>query len=231
MYCVNCGVKLADTEKECPLCGVAAWHPEVTAGAGEPLFPADHYPELEVSPKAVQIIVTTMFLMAVFICLLCDLQICGAVTWSGFVIGALAVFYVIFLLPFWFRKANPVVFTPCNFAAIGLYLLYINLATGGSWFLSFAFPVVGFVGIVCTAVVTLLRYIKRGRLWVFGGAQIALGAFMPLMEYLIYITFDLSRFVGWSLYPMIALVLIGGMLFLLAGSRKAKESMQRRFFI
>ena len=29
MYCVNCGVKLADTEQFCPLCGVKALHPDV----------------------------------------------------------------------------------------------------------------------------------------------------------------------------------------------------------
>lgn len=231
MYCVNCGVKLADTEKVCPLCGVTAWHPETVPGNGEPLFPEDRYPAPQVSPKGTQIIVTTMFLLPFFITLLCDLQLSGTVTWSGFVMGALAVGYVVFVLPFWFRKPNPVVFVPCNFAAIGLYLLYINLATGGNWFLSFAFPVVGVVGAVVTAVVALLRYVRRGRLYVFGGAQLVLGFFMPLMEYLMVLTFDELRFVGWSLYPLITLVLFGGMLFFLARSGKARETMERKFFI
>ena len=34
-------------------------------------------------------------------------------------------------LPLWFRRPNPVIFVPVDFAAIGLYLLYINFATGG----------------------------------------------------------------------------------------------------
>lgn len=231
MYCVNCGVKLAETEKVCPLCGVTAWHPEVTPGRGEPLFPRDRYPASQVSPKGSQIIVTTLFLLPFFITLLCDLQINGAVTWSGFVMGALIVAYVLLVLPFWFPRPNPVVFVPCNFAAIGLYLMYINLATGGDWFLSFAFPVIGVVGGIVTAVVALLRYVRRGGLYVFGGALLALGAFMPLMEYLLVLTFDRPRFVGWSLYPLIALVLFGGMLLFLAGNAKARETMERKFFI
>jgi hypothetical protein len=231
MYCVNCGVKLADTEKKCPLCGVAAWHPEQIPGQGEPLYPADRYPAAQVSPKGAQIIVTTLFLLPALITLLCDLQISGTVTWSGFVIGALAVAYVMLVLPFWFRRRNPVVFIPVSFAAVGLYVMYINLALDGDWFLSFAFPVVGVVGIIVTAVVTLLRYIRRGRLYVFGGALIALGLFMPLMEFLSVVTFESVRFAGWSFYPMIVLTLFGGMFLFLAGNGKARERMERKFFI
>lgn len=231
MYCVNCGVKLADTEKVCPLCGVTAWHPEKLPGEGEPLFPKNRYPVHQVSPKGAQIIVTTVFLLPFFISLLCDLQINGAVTWSGYVMGALIVGYVMTVLPLWFHRPNPVIFVPVNFAVIGLYLLYINMATNGGWFLSFAFPVAGFVGAVVTAVVTLLRYIRRGRLYVYSGALLALGAFMPLMEFLLVITFEGLRFIGWSLYPMVALVLLGGMLLFLCLNSRARESMERKFFI
>ena len=29
MYCANCGVKLADSEKVCPLCKTVAYHPDI----------------------------------------------------------------------------------------------------------------------------------------------------------------------------------------------------------
>lgn len=231
MYCVNCGVKLADTEKTCPLCGVQTWHPEVIPGGGEPLFPADQYPQKTVTPKGAQIIVTTLFLMPVLITLLCDLQLNGCVTWSGYVAGALGVGYVVLVLPFWFRQPNPVIFVPCGFAAAGLYLLYINHAVDGNWFLSLALPVTAVVGSIVTAVVTLLRYIRRGRLYVYGGAMTALGLFMPLMEYLVVITLARPRFTGWSFYPLIVLVSLGGMLLFLAVNAKARERMERKFFI
>lgn len=231
MYCVNCGVKLADSEKECPLCGVLVYHPDITRGEGEPLYPRQQYPAPQVRSRAAHIVVTTAFLLPILITLLCDLQINGAVTWSGFVAGALVAGYVILVLPFWFRRPNPVIFVPCGFAAVGLYLLYIDLVTDGDWFLTFALPVVGAICLIVTAVVTLLRYIRRGRLYIFGGAFIALGAFMPLMEYLIYTTFRQSRFLAWSLYPLIALVLLGGMLIFLAICRPARETMERKLFI
>ena len=104
MYCINCGVKLADTEKSCPLCGVAVFHPQLRQEDVEPLYPHEHFPEPQVAPRTAQIVLTTMFLLPMLVTLLCDLQISGAVTWSGYVAGALAVAYVMFVLPLWFRR-------------------------------------------------------------------------------------------------------------------------------
>ena len=231
MYCIQCGVKLADTEKRCPLCGTVPFHPDIRREEGEALYPADRYPRQQVNRKGILGVVTMLLLMPVLITLICDLGIHGRVTWSGYVMGAIALGYVAVVLPCWFRRPNPVIFVPCGFVAAGLYVLYIDLMTGGGWFLGFAFPVVGFLGGLITAVVTLCRYIRRGRLYIYGGAMIALGAFMPLMELLMVAAFRLPRFAGWSLYPLVALALLGGALIFLAICRPARESMERKMFL
>lgn len=231
MYCMRCGVKLADTEKRCPLCGLPAFHPDLVRDAAQPLYPPQREPTYQVSPAGGRIIVSAAFLMAALITMVCDLQLNRQVSWSGFVVGALLLAYVVLVLPGWFRRPNLVIFVPCDFAALGLYLLYINQVTKGAWFLSFAFPMVGCIGLVVTAVVTLLRYVRRGGLYVFGGALIALGALMPLMEYLLCLTFQRLHFVGWSWYPLTALAVLGGMLIFLAICRPAREEMERKFFL
>ena len=231
MYCVNCGVKLADTEKVCPLCGVAAYHPDIRQKESEPLYPSQRFPEKRVSPKGAMIIVTTLFLLPALITLLCDFQLHDRITWSGYVVGGLIVGYVMLVLPWWFEKPNPVIFVPCDFAAICLLLLYISLHTEGYWFLSFALPVTVGVALIVTAVVVLLRYLPKAALYIFGGASIALGAFIPLVEHFSYITFESIHFLGWSYSPLIVFVLFGGMLIFLAICRPARESMERRFFI
>lgn len=230
MYCAKCGVNLADTEKVCPLCGTRA-HPDVVREAAEPLYPAGQNPPTQVNSKAVHVVIAVLFLLPVLICLQTDLMITGAVTWSGYVMGALILSYVCLALPLWFRKPNPVVFVPCGFGGLALYLLYINLATGGGWFLSFALPVVGVLALIITAVVALMRYVRRGALYTFGGAFVALGLFMPLMGFLLNLTFFEGAFALWSLYPMTVLVLLGGLLIFLAICRPARETMQRKFFI
>lgn len=231
MYCIKCGVALADTEKQCPLCGTGVFHPELSQPEAEPLYPRDRMPAPQVHPWGTLLIVSILFLLPISICLVCDWQINGSINWSGYVVGALALLYVVAVLPNWFSRPNPVIFVPVDFAAIGLYLLYIDLATGGGWFLSFAFPVTGALGIIVTAVVTLNRYLPRAGLYIYGGASIALGGFMLLLEYLLHITFGLPGIGTWSPYPLIVFSLLGLTLLLIALCPPLRESLERKFFV
>lgn len=231
MYCVKCGVELADTEKQCPLCKTRVYHPDLQQGAGEPLYPKEKFPAKERRSKLPQALATAAFLLPMAIAVIWDKQINGIFGWSGYVIGALLTLYVGLVLPGWFRKPNPVIFFPCFVVAMGLYLLYIDLVTGGGWFLSFAFPVLGGVGAIATAVVTLVHYLRHGKLYIFGGMFVALGAFMLLVEFLMDITFPSFSFMGWSLYPLAGLVIIGGFLIFLAICRPARETVERKVFI
>ncbi len=232
MYCIKCGVKLTEDKKPCPLCGTVPFHPELEPQNAKPLYPEQRYPSTQVSPGIVLVIISTvLFLLPMVITVLCDAQISGGITWSGFVIGALATVYVMAVLPFWFRQPNPVIFVPCGFGAVVAFLFYINHATGGSWFWGFGLPVTGTVALIVTAVVTLMRYLPHAGLYIFGGALAAFGLFMPVMELLMNGTFQLEHGLIWSFYPLAALVLLGAMLIFLAICKPARETMERKFFI
>lgn len=231
MYCINCGVRLSDTEKVCPLCATRVFHPDLTQAETPPLYPQDKLPPVQTRSKTPLAVVTALFLLPIFIVLLCDLQLGNGMTWSGFVVGAVLTAYVVMILPCWFRTPNPVIFVACDFAAAVLYLLYVNYAAGGNWFLSFAFPVTGGLGLLVTAVVALMKYVPKGKLYILGGAFIALGCFMLLIEFLLDITFSLGGFIGWSLYPLVTFALLGGVLIFLAVNRPARETMERKLFL
>ena len=47
MYCIKCGVELADSERVCPLCGTRVFHPDLPCGQGEPPYPPDEHPRHE----------------------------------------------------------------------------------------------------------------------------------------------------------------------------------------
>ena len=230
MYCIKCGVRLADTEKACPLCGTRCCHPDIPMPESPPLYPHHTHPQPQFNPLGVMSALTVLTLIPLAICLLCDLQPDRTITWSGYAIGSILLFYELFLLPGWFQKPNPVVFVPCGFAAICLYLLYICLQAHGTWFLSFAFPLVGGIGLICTALTALLKYVHGGKLYIFGGSAMALGLMMPILELLAIRTFH-STFSGWSILTLTALVLLGGYLIFLAICSPARESMSRKFFI
>lgn len=231
MYCINCGVKLSDTEKSCPLCGTVPYHPDLVRTEADSLYPKNKYPKTKkISRVGIMMAVTVVALISALIPFLCDMQINSKVTWSAFVLGAVVMSYLSFVLPFWFKKPNPALFTAVFFVASGVYVLFIDLITNGDWFLSFAFPTVGIIGLIVTAVVTLTYYLKKGRLFIFGGALIMLGGFMPLMELFLSITFGV-KFLWWSLYPMIPLVLLGLVLIFFGATPSARESVERKFFL
>ena len=229
MYCIKCGVKLADTEKRCPLCSTIVFHPDFESISDRPLYPSNKLPTNNSGSNVLNVVVIILFLIPLIVCFVADLSLDGQLEWFGYVAGALAISYIALALPLWFEKPNPVIFVPCNFAAVGLYLLYINFVTNGDWFLSFAFPITAGLGLISCAVITLLHYLRRGKLYIIGGAFLALGVFMLLIEWLMGITFGL-RFIGWSIYPLVVLVLFGGLLIYFAINRAAREMIERKLF-
>ena len=227
MYCAKCGVKLADTEKRCPLCGTEAYHPDIERPEVAPLYPQDYTPKREISKTTLHIIILTLFLIPILVTLYSNLYVDRRITWSAYVAFSLSLAYIIVVLPFWFKKRSPAIFVPIDFLCIELFLHYINYVNNGDWFLTFAFPIVTYLGLIVTAASVLIYYLKKGHMYVIGGFFIALGLFMDIVELFIMITFKLD-FDGWSLYPMIPLVLIGLGLIAISISRTARNVLERK---
>jgi hypothetical protein len=99
MYCVNCGVKLADSEEQCPLCGTRVFHPDFDHPDGPPTYPKGKLPATAPRSFLWQSILTVLYLIPILVVPLCDLQLNSRVTWSGFVTGALLLSYIVVVLP------------------------------------------------------------------------------------------------------------------------------------
>ena len=232
MYCIKCGVELADSEKVCPLCGTRVFHPDLPCGQAESPYPPDVSPRVEdVSRAGVLFVLTVLFLLPAVISVLCDWRLSGGIVWSGYVVGGLVLLYTTVVLPLWFKRPNPVIFVPVDFAAIALFLLYVNYATGGHWYLSFALPVTGAAALLVCAMVTLLKYLPGGALYICGGALILSGGLAVLVEFLLNLTFGLHDTFLWSIYPLAVGVVLGAMLLVIAVSKPLRRSLHRKFFL
>ena len=229
MYCIKCGVELCEGEVRCPLCKTEVVHPDFMDKKKEPLYPEGVMPKKEKRIQLWAILMTALCFIALSVVVVCDVQFNHSLTWSVIVMGAMVLFYEIFVLPGWFSSPNPVIFVPCDFAAVAVYLLYVNAVTNGDWFLTFALPVTAGICLITTSVIALLRYLKKGRLYIFGGMLIAISALILLMEHLMSVTFEIA-FIGWSVYPLIVLLLFGGLLIYLAINRSARELLERKLF-
>lgn len=234
MYCVRCGVELQKGTKKCPLCGLTVYHPEIDEQPEPRPYPLRPEPEQNVSRGGMMFLISFLFAIPLLVCLQIDLNLNGAVGWSGIVAVSLAAGYVILCLPLWFRRYNPAVFFPIDGAAALGLCLYLSLAGGGRWFLPFAFPVGGAVLLIVETVIVLLRCAVRGQrhraLYVFGGAAIAVGGLCMLIEFLLQVSFGIPMR-WWSLYPLTALTLVGVMLIVIGACRPLRESLHKKFFI
>ena len=89
----------------------------------------------------------------------------------------------------------------------------------------------GAVGLLVSAMVALLRYLPGGHLYVISGALLCAGGLAVLIEFLINFTFRLHETFFWSLYPLTAGVILGGMLLVIAICKPLQRSLHRKFFI
>ena len=229
MYCWKCGVKLAEGETVCPLCGTPL---PLTASTGEARKTySERYPS-EASHAGFLLLgfLTAILFIGALSCLLVCLKLHQAVAWSGYVMLSCALAWIILILPRWFRRPSPTLFTAIDFAAAGAFLLYVCLKTGGHWFLSFAFPITGILCIITITCSVLLRRLRRGRLYVIAGLFFACGGLCMLIELFSHITFHTAMFL-WSLYGVAFFSALGLFLLIAAIIPPLREYLERKFFI
>ena len=90
MYCVKCGVELADSEAKCPLCQTPVYLPGYEPSEDRP-YPKFDKPE-PVNPRGIYFIISFICIIAAVISFVCDLNLGAGVSWSGYVIGGILLF-------------------------------------------------------------------------------------------------------------------------------------------
>ncbi len=233
-FCIKCGVELSDTEKKCPLCNTIVYHPDIKRAESKPPYPQHEvFPEVQTNKCGTLFILTTLCILALVVTLLCNFSINGSLTWSHYAWSSIVMLYIIVVLPIWFSRPNPVIFVAADYAALALYLWFICYLTGGTWFLTFALPVVGLNALLVITMIVLIRNLKHRILYILGGGFIVGGLFMLLTEFLINYTFEIRGMLRliWSIYPFAALSIIGIALIIIELNPPLKEALRKRFFV
>ena len=231
MYCIKCGAHLADGSAKCPVCSCKVCHPDFPIDGNLSPYPKTSFESEEFDRKGLLFVISVFAFLALVVPATIEYTVSRAFCWSDYVSFGVILAYVIVILPFWFKKPNPVVFLPVDFAAATLFLLYLDFKLPGNWFLTFALPLSITLCLIFSAVVALFKYLRRGRLYILGGMLISLGGFMLLLETLMSITFKAVSVVLWSLYPCIIFTVLGIMLIIIAIVKPFKNSLKKTFHV
>lgn len=231
MYCIKCGVELSKGQKICPICQTKVYHPDLPIEEVPPTYPQGEFQSEEFNPRGVLFVITILASLVIGLVVGFELSLHHAIGWSGYVAGGILLAYVVVILPCWFKHPNPVIFVPCDFLGVLALLLYINLQTGGKWFFSFAMPVTLSLCAIVSAMVALLRYLRRGRLYTIGGGLIALGIWTVLLEYFLRSAFAVKTAIYWSPFSGGSLFIMGMMLIVIAIVKPLRDSLRRIFFV
>lgn len=229
MFCPKCGANLSQNSKKCPLCLTLL--PKLDEKEHTPFYPDTPRPREKEDFRAPIFLVTLFFLIAGSVILALDLIENGGIGFSFYVAAPLLILYTSFVLPRWWRRPNPVVFLPITFCSLMVCFLYLDLRTHGGWFLSFAFPVLGGFFLFLEAAVTLLHYLRSGRLYIFGGLFLSMGILSFVGEILYRVTFSLPIRLTYSILFLIFFSLLGLGLITIAIVPPFRRYFERRFFV
>ena len=234
-YCVNCGVELADSQAQCPLCGERVVNPaaKIAPGTGEAPYPPA---TPRISPKFksgfAALLAALILLIPIGLCLFNDFSDDGHIGWSLLVSGGEMLLFVIVFGPFLFKRYRPLLSAFVDGVCITGYLLLIAFVTDGDWFLRLALPLAVAASVFACVIVFLFTRRKHVGFFVKVGSILLLcGAYTVAIEWCVSSYVDALRFTGWSVYALVPCIIVGVVAFILHGSPAVKEELRRRFFI
>lgn len=160
-YCVNCGVELGISLKACPLCDTPVVNPHVETISNDTFFPSKSGEIEPVSKTELAILISSMLLSVSVLFGILNIFFDREKFWSLYVIGAMAMLWVWFVLPLLTRKIFFWSRFSINLIAVAAYLGFIAIFKGGmELYLSLIIPLI-FLLSATVFVISLIIYSKR----------------------------------------------------------------------
>ena len=143
-YCVNCGVELEPSLRECPLCNTPVINPrELEKAVLASPYPKEKGQVEQVKRKDMAILISVILAATGLTCGLLNLLVIRAFAWSLLILGACLVIWVLFVPIIIFHKMPVYLALLLDGLAIGIYLYLITFLTGNdAWFYGLALPIV-----------------------------------------------------------------------------------------
>ena len=231
-YCVQCGVRLSDELKKCPLCKTPVNNPNLPDEIGESDRPERVEEMIERMDRSylrqLTVIITMIPVVIVFLIDLLD----GGGVWSPYAIGAMVMCWFFFAVPLVYRFSKPYAYVALDVLALCGYLALIAVMTDGfSWYLYIVLPLLMLLGVTTILVMLVFRRLRMRK--IIKGVLLLLifSAFLLSLEVILDFAIWRQVRLSWSVYSVLPFVAVALAALYVENNKPLKEEIRRRLFI
>lgn len=231
-YCVNCGVELDGSAKECPLCKTPVINPAELKKLMEAngSFPKAKGEVERVKRKDFGVLFSVIFLATALTCGILNAFIFTGNRWSVAVMGVCAVLWVILLPAIIFPKQSVYFSLLLDGGAITAYLYLLTFLTEGRrWVPGLGMPIVVLVTAVAEVFTFCVRRLPRSFLTVSLYLYSAVGILCVGLEVLIdrYVAGRVA--LGWSAVVLTVCAILDVAIITMLSHKRLRNAARRRF--
>ena len=228
-YCVNCGVKLKESEKVCPLCNTKVINPNNLKTEFIPAYSQNIERTKKVNKKYLCFLITIILMGATIITVLCNLIFTGNITWSIYVVASILFLNSKLSFVLFKNKFFPLFIDLLTTETLIYVIAYLN--NGLHWFYYLVCPFIFIIWIYIILCIFVLSKKKYNLLRRFSVAFSFISVILLIIESCI----DMYKYekitINWSIYAILPIIIIGTILFLISYNRKLIEEIKQRIFI
>lgn len=230
-YCVNCGVELDPSARECPLCNTPVINPrdleKLMDGAAP--FPEEKGQVEVVKRKDLGILMSMVLLATAVTCGILNASVFRGSLWSLAVIGVCAILWVMLIPAVIYVKQPVYVSLLYDGAAVSLYLFMLTwLTESREWFWGLGLPIVALVTALAEVFAVCVRRLPRSFLTVSLYLFTAAGLLCMGLEMLIdrYVSDKIA--LSWSAVVLTVCAILDIAVITMLSSRRMRGAVRKR---
>ena len=229
-YCVNCGVELDGSLKECPLCNTIVINPkELNKLNTESPFPNEKGEVEKVKRKDFSILLSVVLAAIGGTCGILNLLVFPMNAWSLFVIGACFMLWVFFIPLTIHTQMSAFLYIFLDGLSVLVYLGLISLFTGvDRWFWHLGAPIMGLVLVIVESYAGCIKKVSSSFL------PVMLYTFSSIAILCVGLEILIDLYVGdgirliWSAVVLTACVVLDVAIITLLSRKRLREAVRRR---
>ena len=237
-YCVNCGVELDASARECPLCNTPVVNPReqmLQKGQGSPggadktPFPKEKGQVETVKRKDLGILLSMVVLASAATCGILNLFVFQGVPWSLAVIGAGVILWVFMIPAVIYTRQSIYVSLLLDGAAVSLYLYMLTfLVDSSGWCFGLGLPITALVTAIAELMTLCVRILPRSFLTVSLYLFTAIGLLCLGLELLIRRYLEARIFLTWSAVVLTICTILDIAVITVLSRRRLRNALRRR---